>query len=550
MTVLLHLLGAAALLLWGLRMVRTGLNRALGARLRHWLAIGTRNHVNAFSTGLIVTCVLQSSTATALMTASFAARNMMAPAMALAVMLGADLGTSLVAQALAVNVGWLSPLLVFVGVVVFMSRDTSRSHSIGRALLGLGLMLLALDLLSDAAVPMHQSEAASALLLALADAPLLAIAISAGLTVLCSSSLAVVLLISTLASHGNLAPETIVALILGANLGSSVLPIIATSTLGNEARWAPVGNLIMRSTGVMLALPATGEIGQFVSTSLSSDLASLALDFHVIFNLVLVVVFLPFVGPLTRLLQHLFPPRRADSKTGPRYLDKSCLDTPAMALSCAARETMRMGDHIETMLKTCREALVSDNQKLCVEIAKTDDEVDGLLDEIKLYLSKLGNNGELDEHDLRGSMEVVSYAINLEHAGDIIDRNLRELVEKKIEGQLSFSNEGMEEIDSFFSRSLENLRLAQSVFLSRNAKLARDLMVMKDDVRDIERQSAEAHLERLRKRLPETIQTSRLHLDILRDLKRINAHITSVAYPILEELGALKKSRLKNIDIK
>lgn len=540
----LDLVGAAALLLWGLRMIRTGVSRAFGARLRYWLARATRNRITAFLVGLAATCALQSSTATALMTASFAGRTLIAVPMGLAIMLGADVGTSLVAQALTFNMHWLSPALIIAGVVLFMARDASRPRAIGRALLGLGLLLLALRLLAGATEPMRESVLLQNFLAGLAQAPVLAVIMAALLTVLTSSSLAIILLVTSLAAHGGVTAPLAVALVLGANVGGAVMPLLATSASGPVARRVPLGNMLARLAGCLAVLPFCAEAAELM-TLVAGSSGRLVVDTHLAFNIALALVFLPVVGLASAGLARLLPVA-PEVEGGPRYLDDTGLDSPSVALSCAARETMRLGDRVELMLRQSLEALQKNDARLCEGIGKIDDEIDRLQEAIKLYLARLGRAEELEAQDERRAAEIMSFAINLEHAGDITDRNLRELVHKKIKHQLSFSAEGRAEIEDFYSRTLENLRIAQSVFLARDAKLARRLVGMKVDIRHVERRSAEKHLERLRAGRIESLQTSTLHLDILRDLKRINAHIASVAYPILEESGLLKESRLSN----
>lgn len=525
-------------------MIRTGVSRAFGARLRYWLARATRNRITAFLVGLTATCALQSSTATALMTASFAGRALIAVPMGLAIMLGADVGTSLVAQALTFNMHWLSPALIIAGVVLFMARDASRPRAIGRALLGLGLLLLALRLLAGATEPMRESVLLQNFLAGLAQAPVLAVIMAALLTVLTSSSLAIILLVTSLAAHGGVTAPLAVALVLGANVGGAVMPLLATSASGPVARRVPLGNMLARLAGCLAVLPFCAEAAELM-TLVAGSSGRLVVDTHLAFNIALALVFLPVVGLASAGLARLLPVA-PEVEGGPRYLDDTRLDSPSVALSCAARETMRLGDRVELMLRQSLEALQKNDARLCEGIGKIDDEIDRLQEAIKLYLARLGRAEELEAQDERRAAEIMSFAINLEHAGDITDRNLRELVHKKIKHQLSFSAEGREEIEDFYSRTLENLRIAQSVFLARDAKLARRLVGMKVDIRHVERRSAEKHLERLRAGRVESLQTSTLHLDILRDLKRINAHIASVAYPILEESGLLKESRLSN----
>lgn len=542
-SILLELLGAVALLLWGLRMVRTGVSRALGSRLRHWLAISTRNRFSAFLAGLGTTVALQSSTATALMTSSFASRGLIGTAMALAVVLGANIGTALVAFALSFDIHILSPLLILVGVVAFMSGEAGRRRAIGRALIGLGLMLLSLKMMVATTAPVRDSYAMHVVLTSLAQAHVVGIVCGAVLTMVTSSSLAVILLVLSLG--GSLEPQVTVALVLGANIGNTVLPLITNAAGGPVARRVPLGSAAMSLAGCAIAIPFINMIA-FGMIGLGASPARLAVDMHLAFNVALAVLFLPLVHWIGPLIDAWLP-KSAAVETGPRYLDDSCLETPTVALACAARETLRVGDRVDLMLSTSLQAIERNDLRLCADLGKMDDEIDGLQEAIKLYLSRLGREG-LDDADGRRATEIISFAINLEHIGDIIDKSLRELIIKKIKYQLTFSAEGREEIAGLYARTGENLRLAQSIFMSRDVKLARRLVHEKVAVRYVEQRSTEQHLERLREGRIESLQTSTLHLDIMRDLKRINAHLVSVAHAVLEEAGELKESRLLERD--
>lgn len=540
--VMVNLLGAVALLLFGLSLVKDGVTRAFGARLRAGLAQGTGGPLRAFATGLVATLALQSSTATALMTASFVEKGLVRSRMAQIVLLGANIGTAITAWIVALGIGWLSPLLVLAGVVTHrMSRSSARQGG-GYALVGIGLMLLSLDLLGTATEPMRESEALAAFLGMLDNAWPVALIMAAGMAFASASSLAVVILIVSLAAAGVLSPGLIVALVLGANLGHAIPPVVATLGSAPSARRVALGNLVVRGVGCLIALPLVG-----ISAGLLQDLPlprqQLPVDIHLLFNLVIAILAWPFTGMLVRMLDRLVPDEE-ENEMRPRYLDEAALDTPAMALSGATREVLRVGDAIEAMLIRASAAFKNSDLSELDDIARLERQVDLLQQEVKIFLSRLGREG-LKEEDGRRSIVIIDYAINLEHLGDIIEKGLCEQIRKKITNGLKFSEEGYQELKSLFELTIDNLRVAQSIFVTRNADLARHLIEVKVDVRHMEKRSAERHLERLRHGLAESLQTSSLHLDMLRDLKRVNAHIASVAYPIVEESGLLTESRLR-----
>lgn len=542
--VLLHLLGAAALLLWGLRMVRTGIMRGYGATLRQRLTAALGNRLAAFLAGFGITLALQSSTATTLMTASLAARGLVRDATALAIVLGADLGTSLVAQVLSFDISLLSPVLVLAGAVGFFFGQATRLQDLSRALIGLGLMLLALTQITAAAQPVRDSAAVQMLLAGLGEEPLLAVLIAAALTLLCSSSLAVILLTMSLAAQRAVGGELALMMVIGANLGGAALPLVANAAAEAAARRAPLANLACRAVAAGIALALLPAITRELA-ALDPQPARLVANFHTAFNLALALAFLPLTGPLAALARRLMPDRPAPADEGrPRYLDPEAIETPSVAIASAARETLRQGDVVAAMLRQSLEVFRTDDRKLLKEVEAMDDTVDSLHEAIKLFLTRVSRES-LDEQDSRRCIDVLTFTTNLEHAGDIIDKNLMEIAAKKIKHNLKFSDQGFAEIVEIHKRVMDNLALALNVFVSGDTRLARQLLEEKVRFRELERAAAEAHIARLASGQPETLATSGLHLDVVRDLKRINSHFTSVAYPILDAAGVLAPTRLR-----
>ena len=544
--ILINILGGVALLLWGVRMIRTGMMRAFGASLRKAIGVWTGNRFKAALAGTMAAAMVQSSTAMALMVCSFVAHGALATAPALAVMLGADLGAAIGAQIFTSGIASLWPALALLGYLMhtlFEGRNARLRH-IGRVVLGLAILLLALTMIGHGAERLGESHVLPVVMQAVAGEPLLAILLGALLTWLAYSSLAMILLVATLASGELLAPAALLPIVLGINLGAALPAITATFTEPRVARRVPLGNLIFRCLGVLLALPFLGQMAQHL-IAFDADPVRLIVNFHLLFNLALCLGLLAFIGPIGRLVDALLPeaPGAADAN-GPRHLDESLLDTPPVALAMAARETLRMGDIIEQMLAKSLRVLQQNDDQLRREVEAADDDVDQLHEAIKLYLTRLSRS-ELDDDDSRRAFDIIAFTTNLEHVGDIVDKNLMELAAKKIRNRLHFSAEGLQDLKAMHGHLMETVRLALTVFLNQDLDSARALLARKDQLREIELSSTERHLARLRSGKVASIETSALHLDVIRDLKRINSHLTSVAYPILDRAGALRPSRLR-----
>ena len=545
---LLTLLGGVALLLWSVRMVRTGMTRAFGATLRLAIAKACSNRFKAFGSGVAVTGLLQSATATALLLASFASRKLVTLPLALAIMLGADVGTAIVAQVYAIDIKWIWAGLLFIGLILFNASENDRVRGSGRVMIGFGLMLLGLTVIGQVAAQLRDSPTLQLVLSSLGHekVPLLAVVVAAIMTWLAHSSLAMVLFIASLAGGGVIDGRLAVALVLGANLGGAIVPYVTLSGSAVAARRVVLGNLLVRAAGVVVAIPFVAWLAQAMG-QISADPSWLAVNFHLAFNIALAVIAMPLLGTVAGLATRLLPePATGPDRATPRHLDPSVLDTPSEALACAMRETLVMGDMVLDMLRRALLAIQGSDIKAVRDIERSDNDVDALHEAIKLYLIR-ASKADMGQDDSRRYVEILTFTTNLEHIGDIIDKNLMELAAKKIKKRYAFSPEGAAELRAFHGHVVDHMRLALNVFATRDVPLARRLLQEKTKVRTAEFEATDRHFSRLKQGRAQSIETSSIHLDIIRDLKRINSHLTSVAYPILESVGELAQSRLREV---
>lgn len=548
MGVLLHLLSGVALLVWGTNIVKVGILRVYGANLRHVLSTSVSNRFTAFAAGLGVTGLVQSSNATAVIVSSFVGQGLIAVAPALAIMLGANVGTALMVQVFSLDLSWLSPLLIFVGVICHLSWKGSKPGHVGRVLIGLGLITLALELISIATRPVVQAAGVKVLFSTLTGDTALDMLIGAFLTILCYSSLAVVLFCGALASAGVVSIHVALALVLGANLGSGISALLTTSGNNQPGKRVTLGNLLSRLLGCLVALPLLGQAEELLAL-VDHEPQRLIVNFHLLFNVTLAVLLLGATGPLARLCEKVLPGRNTgDSQVTPRHLDTAALSTPTLALSNASREVLRIGDRVEQMLDNMLRVLRTNDARLATATCRIDNEVDDLYTAIKLYLTRISLEA-LDERDGQRWTEIISLTINLEHAGDIIERILLDTKDKKIAHNLMFSEAGMQEIAEMHARLVANLRLGLSVFLNGDLKSAQALMAEKANFRELERKYARTHLQRVAVQTAESIETSSLHLDVISELKRLNSLFCATAYPVLEQAGVLNRSRMKEDEV-
>jgi phosphate:Na+ symporter len=542
---LVNLAGSVALLLWGVHMVQTGVQRALGARLRGLLGVALRNRVQAFLAGIGVTAILQSSTATGLMVTGFAAGGLVDLVPALAVMLGANVGSTLIVQALSFHVAEVAPALILIGVLMFR-RTSAAPRDFGRVLIGLGLLLMALNQFVGLLDPYEDVPSLRLLLGAVATQPVLDVILAAGLTWAAHSSVAVVLLIMSFATKGVVPPHAAFALVLGANLGTAINPVLEGGA-GDDpaARRLPIGNLINRGLGVVVALALLPVLGPWL-VSVDPDNTRVVADFHTGFNLILALVFFPLLTPYAALLRRLMPTRiNTADPSRPLYLDAAAIEVPMVALGAATREALRMADALESMLQGLRDALQRPDRRQLNDLKRQDDVLDTLNTAIKSYMTSLPSEA-MTETDHRRVVEILSFATNLEHAGDVVDKGLLGIVAKQVKRGLVFSGAEAGPLLRIIDRLMANLRAAASLLVTGDDRAARLLVEEKEVFRSLEAEATASHFERLREGNVGTVETSALHLDALRDLKRVNAHlVAAAAYPVLEGKGELLPSRLR-----
>lgn len=542
---LLSIAGAAALLIWSVRLVRTGVERGFAAPLRIWLRHSAKTRLLAAATGMGAAVFLQSSTAVAVLVSNFVAKGGLAAAVGLAILLGADVGSALVTQLLMVRQAFLTPLLLLIGVAIFM-RGEGHVRPVGRILIGLALIFVSLDMIREATGPLVDNAATQAIMAYLGRDLVTAFVIGAGFAWVVHSSVAAVLLFVTLAAQSVLPAPAAAAMILGANLGGALIAFVLTLSAPLAVRRMVIANLALRGGGAIVVTLIIAAMPDILGR-LGATPARQAINLHLVFNLILAILALPFVGPLIVAMTRLLPDRPADTTAAVTVtaLDPSSLGRPQRGLDCAARELLGMGQKIEQMLIAVEPLYDTWNPTAGKAIADQDIAIKKMHLNVKLYLAKLGQNG-LDEELGRRSMELASISSSLDSASDAIARVMLELAKRLNSQDLKFSSQGRDEIHDFSDRVQSNVQLALNVMMNQNPAEARELVAAKEKVRRVEQKLQRNHIGRLREGLTESIDTSNIHQETLRALKQINTAFSMVGYPILLKSGDLLKSRLSD----
>lgn len=529
-TLLINLAGAIALLLWGTHMISSALLRGFGTPLRQWLGHNLNNRWLALLSGIGITGILQSSTAVSLMATSFTAAGTLDLAPALAVMLGANIGSTLVVQLLSADISILTPIVLLTGLMVFRLRDDSRFESVGCALIGLGLMLLALHMLGSTLAEVEGTPVFQLIMQSLDGDLLIALLVAMILTWLCHSSVAVVLLIVSLAATGMLSATTIVALVLGVNIGGALPSVISAGS--SVARRLPLGNLLMRAMGALVVLPFAALLAE---TKL--DPSTLAVVLHTGFNLLLALVFIGLTEPLAGLLMRLLPEPVRDVDPGmPQYLDETGLEVVNIGLSNAAREALRITDMFSAMLERMLQLLHTSAPDRADDVRRIDQSLDQLSAAIRAYLADIGQEG-ISDSDADRSQEILTFVINLEHAADILSSSLTQLAMRRLRRGEHFSVFELRNIGPLHEALLDSLNLAVTVFLREDIPTAHRLINRKETVRRLEAEASREHFQKLKEDKSTWAESGDIFQRVLRDYRRVHHHIAALAYPLLERVG-------------
>tara|TARA_B110000238_G_scaffold95899_1_gene104663 strand:- start:123 stop:1778 length:1656 start_codon:yes stop_codon:yes gene_type:complete len=541
---LLNIAGSAALLIWAVRLVGTGVERGFSNQLRTWLRRSGNNRFLAAFSGMGAAIFLQSSTAVAILISSFVAKSGLAAVSGLAILLGADLGSAIVAQLLMVRLTFLTPLLLLMGVSLFLRANGSSGRQVGRILIGLSLIFVSLDMIRASTGPIMENPGTQMVMEYLGRDLLTAFIIGAAFAWVIHSSVAAVLLFVTLASQSILPLMAAAAMILGANLGGALIAYVLTLSAPIISRRIIVANLLLRGTGAILATLLIVFVPDIIFL-LGSNPARQTINLHLVFNLTLLIIALPLTGIISQLLCRFMVNKVSNDQgmESTSALDPAVLDRPQRGLDCAARELLGIGQKIEQMLIKIEPLYDVWDPESAKAIKKQDKLIKQIHLDVKLYLARLGKNG-LNEDQGGRSMELAAISSNLDAASSVVARNMLDLAKRLNNQGLHFSPEGRKEIGDFSDRVLSNVQLALNVMMNQNPAEARELVVAKDKVRRVEQKLQRQHLGRLREGLAESIETSNIHQETLRALKLINTSFSIVGYSILSKSGDLLKSRL------
>ncbi|MCP4791327.1 MAG: Na/Pi cotransporter family protein [Gammaproteobacteria bacterium] len=538
---LIGLAGGVALLIWGLKRVQMGMNRAYGSKLAHLVRDRFAGVWSALGLGVTLTLILQSSTASALLAASLGVQG----EAGLAFLLGADVGTTLVALILSFDLSALSPLLIALGVSLEFKGNNKRWQGAGQAAMGLGLMLLALGTLRAMAEPLQASQLFVDVMRSLLAEPWLALAFAAVITFMLHSSLVMVLLLAGIVAAQVIDVTSGLLLVLGVNIGSALIPVYMSRSGSNAKRVAPLGNLLLRCLGVMAFIPILDWLHSLFSSLQFSPAWQLVM-MHCLFNLVVASFGMLIVSKLAGWIDYRLPPQKLTPIPAPKHLEDILDTSPAAAIANVVRDTLTMGDLLEDMLRDVHQGMYKSVESLEKKIQQSDDIIDDFHHEINAYLLELGGQ-ELSNEERARCQDLLLFTTNIEHAGDILERSIILLLKKKNSLHIAFSEPEKAAIETCMQGLFDVMPLSFQVMMSEDTEAARDLFQAKQAFNHMHQQYLDSQRQKAMDQQVSPLAHN-LFTDIMRDLKRLHSHFTAIAYPLLNRQGELHNSRWRGVE--
>ncbi len=531
---LLGLAGGLALFLFGLNTLKDNLEQLAGEKIRYVLHRMTGNVLYGIITGIIITFIFQSSSATSVLLIGFANAELINLIQAMGVILGADIGTTFTVQIISWNIYEYSILFIVAGVLFSFTKKRKRMFLTGNLFVGAGMVFLGMKMMSDATAPLKNAEYFQQMIEFSRGHPVWLLILATLFTAVIQTSAGTIGLLISLSYSG--AIDTLdlsIPVIFGANIGTCATAIIAAMPSSAEGKKIAMGHLFFKVAGVIIFYPFRhylAEIASMTATTLPHQIANA----HTIFNLLITLIFSPFVHLIAIFINTLVAEEpQKEERFGVRYLNETALRTPSLALAYSMREILRMADIVAEMLKKSFATFKGENLDLIAELRTMDDKVDTLYQELKMYLTKASLN-PLSQELANVNVHQLTMIINLENIGDVIDKNILFLAQKRYKQHSIFSEEGFSELANYHQLICQNFDLAISAFTGKNPDLAEQVINNSKRIDELLQTYTENHLQRLRKGLRESIETSSIHLDLLSNLHRINTYITNCVYPLLQ----------------
>ena len=548
---LLNLFAASILLLFAVRFMRTGIERSFGAQLRRLLN-GGRNKVVVLASGCFLAILLQGATAVILMISGLVSASISTLSNALVLTIGADIGSAIVIRILSLNLDWLMPFLIVVGGTLFLRSNDIKFRNIGRSILGIALILLSLELLANAASPLRDSNFLPAINKVLEDDYLIAFLVGIAFTFLLHSSVASILVCLMFLESQAISTMVAMSFVLGANIGTSLVPVWLTRSADSIERQLPIINLVIRGFSAIIGF---GLVSNFADTGFFPEFlspVSSVVALHLLFNVCL-LIFVPFSDQIEKWSQHFIPSHQAMGEIGVATRIAANLEAQGVSVadpvSVIRRDVSAQLNSVSKMISVTGDLFRNGDTSSEDTTVEQHAEVVDTLDSIRTYFAGYGLEG-LGESQQRKSRQLLEYSFRLKQCADILLRRVCPVIQEMHTGQQKLSKRGKDEIEELRCITLANTYLAFEVISTWQSDTARDLVARKEELSRLEQRSKKRHFKRITGQKKQiSLETSNLHLELASAYKEINSKIAIIAYLVLSEDGQLANTRLLDTDV-
>jgi len=534
---LIKLAAGLALIIFGVRFLRKGLDRLLGGQLIVWLEHATRNRAQAMCAGAVTGVLAPSSTGLSLLTAQILGNGKASTEMMLAVLLGANVGMTVLANIAALQVEHYAGILLFLGVIAFQFATPERIRGIGQCLLSLGFIFLAMNFLKEGAAGFGASQDVSIIFGVLDHHPDILCIAAAILAVLLQSSTATVGLGIGLAAGGVLHNSLFIPWIIGTNIGLGFTSLFVSRT-NLEGRRLGLANLLAK---IVVAFLIIALVPRTLFASLSLPVPQQLALMHTAFNVLVALISLPLLGGLLAVVKKTFVPDPPYSEEAPKtFLNPEALETPSLALAHATRETLRMADEVKVMLQNLWAAHLQGSVIPVKNIHAQDDAIDEINQQMMLYLSQIG---EMNQFDRAWHFTLLSYSSELETIADIIEKNLLSTVNKQLTENLSLNPAEEAVLENLYQKTLLQFEHAASFITTRGSAAAQVIIASNNDINEWCLAQKRIHYEQLKPGVKEALSGSLCFLDVLEGLRRISEHLSAGAYSLKHAAARSKRPK-------
>lgn len=540
MEIIINLMGGLGLFLFGMNLMGDGLQKSAGSKLKKIIELLTSNTIMGVLVGMVVTMVIQSSSATTVMVVGFVNAGIMSLGQAIGVIMGANIGTTITAQLVSLDVDFLAPVALGIGIVIYMFSKKPKNRHIAEILIGFGILFTGMDFMKEAVKPLAGYQGFTDMLVSFGHQPLLGILMGFAITAIVQSSSASMGMLIALASQGLIPISAALPILYGENIGTCVTSLISSIGASRNARRAAIMHLTFNVIGsVVFMFLLSGPIVKIVTSIDPNDAARQIANAHTLFNILNVIILLPFAKLIVKIAMKLVPEHDSeeeDDLKAIKYIDDRMIETPSIALSNTVKETLRMGEKAKESLNSAMEALLErSNEKVEVSF-KREKLINELQKSILNYLLKLSKAPLNDES--REAVDVLFNTVNdIERIGDHAE-NIAELAQSSIESQEAFSEAGKAELINMYNKVVSTYTYALEAMRTSNVDLACKVIKMEEQVDMMEKSCRANHMSRLNASSC-SIDNGVIYLDVVSNLERVSDHAVNIAQQVIS-------SRLSN----